>query len=292
MTITLSVADLASRGVRSLATGGRGVRTIATRAAKNETSEGGSINSLFGSALAFGASIVKKAFELILGGIVLSITALFSAFIRLVGFVWNFNWNTTDTALNAQLQAAYVQLAGSLGGTLGSAIGYLVCGVGGAALISTVNESLALTVFKELGEEALDEIAGNLAELIKITTKVIFQTWFTYIFKNVRSIFRSDGAKLRDKLIESGKITPEQMTELKAERDKPWSFAIGFNNFIESVPGGEIAQEFLEEFFDEFSGSCVESGYIIAQTLDTAFPDLFNGINAVLANSSTVTIVP
>lgn len=292
MTITLSVSDLASRSVRTAVTAGRGVRTIATRASRNETSTGGFLDSLFGSALAFGASIVKRAFELILGGFVFSIVALFRTFIRLVGFVWNFNWNTTDTALNAQLQAAYVQLAGSLGGTLGSAIGYLVCGVGGAALIATVNESLALQVFKELGEEALDEIAGNLAELIKITVKVIFQTWFTHIFKNVRSIFRSDGARLRDKLIESGRITPEQMTELKGERDKPWSFAIGFNNFIQSVPGGEITQEFLEEFFDELSGSCVESGYIIAQTIDTAFPDIFNGVNAVMANSSTVTIVP
>lgn len=292
MAITLSVTDLASRAVRAAVTAGRGVRTIATRAAKNETSTGGSINSLFGSALAFGASILNKAFEIILGGIVLSITALFGAFVRLVGFVWNFNWNTTDTALDAQLQAAYVQLASSLGGTLGSAIGYLVCGVGATALISTVNEALALQVFKELGEEALDEIAGNLAELIRVTTKVIFQTAFTHIFKNVRTIFRSDGAKLRDKLIQSGKITPEQLTELKTERDKPWSLAIGFNNFIQSVPGGPIVTEFLEEFFDELSGSCVESGYIIAQTLDTAFPTLFNGMNAVLANSSTVTIVP
>lgn len=292
MAITLSVTDLASRAARSVATGGKGFRTIATRAARNETSTGGSINSLFGSALAFGASIVKKAFDIILGGIVLSITALFQAFIRTVGFIYNFNWNKTDAALDAELQASYVQLASSLGGTLGSSLGYLVCGVGGAALIATVNESLALQVFKELGEEALDEIAGNLAELIKITTKVIFQTAFTYLFRNLRSLTRPDSAKLRDKLIASGKITSEQLGELKTERDKPWSFAIGFNNFIESLPGGEIVQEFAEEFFDELSGSCVESGYIIAQTLDTAFPDLFSGINAVLANSSTVTIVP
>lgn len=292
MAIVLSASDLASRAVRATVTGGRGFRTIATRAVRNETSTGGEISTLFGSAAAFGASIVNKAFELILGGIVISLAALFSAFLRLVGFVWNFNWNKTDTQLNAELQASYVQLASSLGGTLGSSIGYLVCGIGGAALISTVNEALALQVYKELGEEALDEIAGNLAELIKITSKVIVQTAFTHIFRNLRSIFRPDAAKLRDKLINSGKITQEQLTELKTERDKPWSFAIGFNNFIESLPGGDIVQEFAEEFFDELSGSCVESGYIIAQTLDTAFPTLFSGVNAVLANSSTVTIVP
>lgn len=292
MAFVLSVSDLASRAVRTTVTGGRGFRTIATRAIRNETSSGGEISTLFGSAAAFGASIVNRAFEIILGGIQLSLVALFSAFIRLVGFVWNFNWNTTNAALDAQLQASYVQLAGSLGGTLGGTIGYLVCGVGGSALISTVNEALALQVFKELGEEALDEIAGNLAELIRISTKVIFQTAFTHIFRNMRSIFRPDAAKLRDKLIDSGKISSEQLAELKTERDKPWSFAIAFNNFIQSVPGGDIAEEFLEEFFDELSGSCVESGYIIAQTLDTAFPTLFNGVNAVLANSSTVTIVP
>ena len=289
--LTISLASLPSRAAHLLATGGTGLRTIATRASTNTTSSGGTITGLFGSVFAFGASIVTQALKMILSGVTLTFNALWGLAVRTFGFIWNFNWNVTDKELDAQIKGTFLALAGALGGTVGAAMGYAACGALPAAVIATINEPLAVAILMNLGPLALDELAGHVANVITLTGKSITTTAAATLYKNIRGAIRPDGAKLRAKLVAAGGLTQEKIDKAVAERDKPWSFAIALEGAIESIPN-EFLKEFAENLTEEFGEACIETGYCVANTLDAALPNIFNGVNAALGGTTTVSIVP
>lgn len=289
--LVLSLSTLPSRAIRAITTGGSGLRTIATRANSNTTSSGGSITGLFGNVFAFGASIVTSAFKTLLSGVTLTFNALWGFTIRSFGFIWNFNWNTTDAELDAQIKSTYLALAGALGGTVGASMGYAVCGALPAAVIATINEPLAVSILMNLGPLALDELAGHVANVITLTGKSITTTAAATLYKNIRGAIRPDGAKLRAKLVAGGGLTQEKINKAVAERDKPWSFAIALEESIESIPN-EFLKQFVEDLTEEFGEACIETGYCVANTLDAVLPSIFSGVNAVLGGTTTVSIVP
>lgn len=289
--LVLSLSTLPSRAIRLATTGSTGLRTIATRASSNTTSGGGSITGLFGSVFAFGASIITAAFKTILSGLTLTFNALWGLTVRTFGFIWNFNWNVTNKELDEQIKGTYLALAGALGGTVGASMGYAVCGALPGAIIATVNEPLAVQILLNVGELALDELAGHVANVITLTGKSITTTAAATLYKNIRGAIRPDGAKLRAKLVAGGGLSQDKIDKAVAERDKPWSFAIALEEAIESIPN-EFLKEFVESLTEEFGEACVETGYVVANTLDNVLPSIFSGVNAVLGGTTTVSIVP
>lgn len=292
MGLNIVLTALSSRSARSLATNNSGVRRIATSGAGSVTTSGGIVTTIISGAFKFGASIVSNVIGQLFSLIgKIDFKAIWGAIVAVFNFVWNFDWHISDESLDAQIKGAALALAGSLGGTIGNALGYLVCGAAPAALMATVNEPLALLMFLEVGEAALDDIADNVANLVKLTAKSLVQTAAITVFKNVRSIFHPVGKKYKEILVSKGTLTSEQIDKAVEERSKPWSFASAFQERIEAIPN-EYVQEFIEELIDEFSGSCIESGYAIAGALDTFYPSAFSTLNSFFGPTSTVTVSP
>lgn len=297
MGVLFELGQLGSRAARTLATEASpgGVRRVALRAispAADQTSgQGNVIGTVFNSLASFGKTLMGKVFEGI-KQFAINFKSIFSLITKAIGFVWNFNWNVTDAALDAQLTSTYTAFSGALGGALGYTVGTLVCGVAPAALVATFNEPLALQILLDLGEESLEEIVDKFADVLKVTAKAITQTAAVFLYKNIRTILRPTNHIFRAHLVATGKMTTAQVEAAVAERDKPWSFASAFNEGIENLTGNEVIKEGIEEFFDEFADSCVENGYIIANTLDNFYPDMFRGLNTSLGLNTTVSISP
>lgn len=297
MGVLFELAQLGSRAQRTLSTNASigGIRRVATSALSSTntpgTGGGNIVTTVFNSLGSLAHSIVGKILEGV-KSFVINFKSIFNLIKRAFGFVWNFNWNVTDEALDAQLTSTYTAFAGALGGAVGFTFGTLACGVLPAAFIATFNEPLALQVLLDLGEEALEEVVDKFADVLKLTLKSIAQTTAVFLFKNTRAILRPTNHIYRAKLVATGKMTNAQIDEAVAERDKPWSFAIALNEGIEKISGNEIIQEGVEEAFDEFADACAEAGYIIANTLDNFYPDMFRGLNTSLGLNTTVSISP
>ena len=295
MGLLLELNTLGSRVQRVLSTTASpgGIRRVAVSALEQTPGgvPGSPVANLFNSLASFGKTIIGEVFAQI-KNFAINFKSIAALIVKGVGFLWNFNWNVTDAALDAQLTSTYTAFAGALGGAFGATMGTLVCGVAPAALMATFNEALALQVLLDIGEEALEELAEKFADLLKVTAKAIAQTAAIFLFKNIRSILRPSSVTYRAKLIASGKLNQAQIDAAIAERDKPWSFAIATNDFIESITSNEIIQEGIEEAFDEFADACVENIYIVANTLDTVYPTMFTGLNAALGLNTTVAITP
>lgn len=270
MPLNINLGSLASRVVRSTITASTGgTRKFSLNGLSTSTS-GGIVSFIWNGFARFGGFLLGKVISLLFSALIFSFTALWGILIAAFHYVWTFNWNATDAQLDAAIKQGFVQLAGTFGATLGNALGYIVCGAIPGLLTATFNEPLAVHMLEEIGDEAADEIASNLANLIKQTGMQLVKMTMAWLYKNTRAFFRSGAANTTRKLIQSGAISQNTIDKAKASKDQPWSFAIAFNNLVESIPN-QALQNFVEEFFDEFSDACIESGYIIAGSLDTFF---------------------
>ena len=268
MTLTIALARLASRTVRTSVTS-TGVRRFASSAIKSETDDDGNIISKTVNGFSrFGGSLLSKITSSLFSGFTWTFSAIWGMCVSTFQFLWNFNWNVSDADLDAEIQSSITALGGTLGGTLGNALGYLTCGAIPGALIFTFNEPMGLHVLENVGEEALDEVAGNVANLIKQTFNLFTKYAFNYGYKNVRKLFREPDSKFRQRLISEGHMTKENIDKAVEERNKPWSFSIAFNNYVDSIPN-EFLKNFVEEFVEEFSDACIEAGYVVAGGIDS-----------------------
>lgn len=266
MPLNLDLANFASRSVRK-AIGNNGVRRFAHSALEQKQDEGGNIFqkawngfSRFGGFL---INVVGTVFNL--GSFALS--TLWGWFVSAVQFIWNFNWNASDEELDKSIVSQFNALGGTLGGTLGSALGYLACGAVPGAILFAFNEPMGAYVLREVGEEAFEEISANVAVLIRQTGNLLVKTTVTWLFKNIRNLWRKPDSEFKRQLIAKGNMSPEQINKALADRNKPWSFASATENLIESIPN-EFLRNFTEELLEEFSDSCIEAGYVVTNSMD------------------------
>lgn len=267
MALNLNLANFASRNVRK-AIGNNGIRRFATNALEQKANDQTNIITKAWNGLShFGGFLLSKV-----GWqppwVKFTLSTLWGWFTGGVQFVWNFNWNASDKELDQSVTSAFNALGGTLGGTIGSALGYLACGAVPGAVIFAFNEPMGAYVLKELGEEALDEMAGNVANLIRQTGNLLMRSVAVSIYKNVRSLLRKPDSKVRQQLMSQGKLSPEQINKAIAARNKPWSFAIAFDDFVERIPNAFL-RNFVEELVEEFADSCVEAGYVVANAMDS-----------------------
>lgn len=282
---------LVSRQVRAglLSAAGMTIRTVwgALRAPVT----GGFIRGLWTGTRRFGGFLIKRIGALNLLGAALTFSALWGDIVSTYQFLWNFNWRSKDETLDAALKASARALATTLGATVGSALGYLVCGAVPGMTIATINEPLALYIFEELEEEAVDDIVGNIATLINQSAALIARGAFTFIFKNIRSLYYESSVTFRARLYSSGVIDRDKLDKAVAEREKPWSFALATEEFLEKSIPNEFLRDIVEETLEEFGESCIESGYIIAGKLDSFLAEARVTAGSVLGPERTVEIL-
>jgi hypothetical protein len=266
MGLTIKVAESASRVTRKTITSGksRSLTPLSTQVIKNKN--GGILGYLWNGLTGFIGSLFTGVFQTLVSGIQWSFTALWSGLIAAKQFIWNFNWNVTDAELDKTMSTAFDNLGNALGGFLGSAAGYLVCGALPGATIMVFNEALGLHILEKVGEEALDELTSSMATLIRSTFTSIANASVAFLYKNIRSLWRESDSAFKERLKKKG-LKGDDLDKALAERNKPFTFAKGLETNVNNI-NNEFLKNFAEEFIEEFDESCVEAGYVVANSLD------------------------
>lgn len=266
MGLEIYLTNMTSRAARK-SVANDGIRRFAKNAIQDhKDSSGNLIGKLWNGFTRFAGSLISKVWQILSAGIAFSITAIYSMCVSAFQFVWNFNWNATDADLDSQIKSSFVALSGSVGGTLGNALGWLACGAVPGATIATFNEAMGLYVLERVGEEALEEIAGNLANLVRQTGMSLTKAFTVWAYKNIRTLWRKPDSVVKQQLL-SGGMNQQQADDALAKRNKPWSFAKKLEDFVDGIPN-EFIKNFTEELFDEFGDACIEAGYVVANSVD------------------------
>lgn len=275
----IELGNLASRINRIKVTPG-GIKRIALNQYRQIQSQGGILKFIFDIAGKFVGFVCRAVF----GAVAWSLSTLWQYICSTTQFIWSFDWNKSNEAMDAELKNAWDSFGGILGGAVGGTLGWLLTGAVGGSIMFMFNEALAVHALNEFGEEALEEISQKAASVIKAGSKVLGKALFNWAYKTLRDrvMGNPDAIYLSDKQIQdqvtAGTLTPAQGEQNKKGRDalkaenarKPWSFALKFEEWKESLPEGFV-QNFVEEAFEEFFEAVQEGGYLLCQSMDNYY---------------------
>jgi hypothetical protein len=214
-----------------------------------------------------------------------SFSAIWGLIVQTSVSIYNYNFNATDTDLDTQVKSQWVGFASQLGGLVGSNIGYILCGFVPTAITFVFNPILAAAIVKELGEEFLDEIAGQTANVIRGAVYSVAVSGFNYAYKNARKALKQPYSPL------NSIVGREKLNQWGEPGGQPWSFAIAVENFVETIPN-PFVRSFTENLLEETWDACVDAGFLVSSIADTqlAASRLSNAYT--LGEDKTVEIYP
>jgi hypothetical protein len=123
--IGMILRELGSRKFRESSTGGILIRSWSASATSTNQGSGGLLETIFNGALRFGKFLISGIASLVS----FSFTKLWSWIVSGVQFIYNFDWNISDTAINKQIEGLWNSFGGILGVAVGKAIGWIGCGL-------------------------------------------------------------------------------------------------------------------------------------------------------------------
>ena len=280
--IGMILRELASRKIRESSTGGNLIRTWSA-SASTTTQSGGFLENIINGALRFGNFLISGVVSLIS----FSFTKLWSWIVSATQFIYNFDWNISDTAIDKQIEGLWDSFGGILGGAVGRAIGWIGCGLVPAATVFSFNQSLGTYLLKEVGEQALDEMLDAASEVINAGFRMGAQATFLWLYKDVRRALKDPsnpfGKALRGVL--------GQKTVDNWGTGESWTMAKVVEEKIESIPSA-FWKNFTEEAFEEGTEACIEAGFAVAGGIDAYLAQQQMTNNAVLGSDRTVEITP
>lgn len=189
--------------------------------------------------------------------------------VQSINFVMNFNWNATDAELDAITRQNIARLGGLVGGTLGNAFGWILCGVVPGLVIHKFNPLLGLKVLKDVGQEGLEELADNLALLVRSVLATATTWTVIQAYKGWRRLAK--GWAKNDPILKSLiKLVPglgKNIEKWGEKGSKPWTFAGARDELIEKLPDGWMENS-IEELVEETWEACVEALYVVAADVD------------------------
>ena len=280
--IGMILRDLASRRIRANSTGGSLIRTWNASAIVT-TNNGGFIETIVNGAVRFGNFLISA----ISSAISFSFTKLWSWIVGGVQFIYNFDWNISDTAIDKQIEGLWNSFGGILGGAAGRTIGWISCGLVPAASIFTFNQSLGTHLLLEVGEQAIDEMLDAASEVINAGFRMGAQATFLWLYKDVRRALKDPnnifGQGLRAVL--GGKTVDNWGT------GESWTIAKAVEKKIEAIPSA-FWRNFTEQMLEEGSEACIEAGYAVAGGIDAWLAQQAMQRNSLLGSDRTVEITP
>jgi hypothetical protein len=281
--IGMILRELASRKFRESSTGGNLIRTWSASAITTNQSSGGLLETIFNGALRFGNFLISGIASLVS----FSFTKLWSWIVSSVQFIYNFDWNISDTAIDKRIQGLWTSFGGILGGAAGKTIGWLGCGVVPAATIFTFNQSLGAHLLREVGEQAIDEMLDAASEVINAGFRMGTQATFLWLYKDIRRALKDPnnifGQGLRTVL---GSKTIDNWGT-----GESWTMAKAVENRIEKIPDA-FWRNFTEEMFEEGSEACIEAGFAVAGGIDAWLAQQAMQSDSVLGADRIVEITP
>jgi hypothetical protein len=134
----------------------------------------GILETIINGALRFGNFLISGIVSLIS----FSFTKLWSWIVSGVQFIYNFDWNISDTAIDKQIEGLWNSFGGILGGAVGRTIGWIGCGLVPAATVFSFNQSMGAYLLKEVGEQAIDEMLDAASEVINAGFRWVLKLLF------------------------------------------------------------------------------------------------------------------
>jgi hypothetical protein len=281
--IGMILRELASRKIRSTSTGGNLIRTWSASATTTTSNNGGFLETIINGALRFGNFLISGVVSLIS----FSFTKLWSWIVSGVQFIYNFEWNISDTAIDKQIEGLWNSFGGILGGAVGRTIGWIGCGLVPAATVFSFNQSLGAYLLKEVGEQALDEILDAASEVINAGFRMGAQATFLWLYKDVRRA-------LKDPSNPFGVALRSVMGDKNIDNwgtGESWTIAKAVEKKIESIPNA-FWRNFTEEGLEEGSEACIEAGLAVAGGIDAWLAQQAMQRNSLLGSDRTVEITP
>ena len=260
MAISLKTSDLVSRKIRAEI----GQRTIGPMFEKKPDNNN---NNIIASILSGIGALGGFLFAKVKGFFSFSFTKLWALIVASKQYIWNFNWNASDNSINQQIQEKWKQITINTAATAGNALGWLFCGILPSAAVMAFNEPLGAYLMSQVAEEARDELAESFGSLFQMIYIQSAQIAIASTYKSVRKLIKSNSPLIR-------RIFGEKMEKAVqawgGNDAKPWSFAIAYENSLEKISNNTL-REALEEFGEEFDESCIEAGYVVANSVDSFY---------------------
>jgi hypothetical protein len=225
-------------------------------------------------------------------------TTIWSWIVGGTTYLLNFDFNATDEDMEKRLEQLELALYGQLGELVGTTLGWAICGYLPGLTLLKFNEALAWHILKEVNEEALDEILGELGSFAVFVRNWQSQKFFTRMYCAVRALIKNAANESSDTLA-GGFIElffnkfPNLKKAAKTWGNKgsqPWTISRAIEDAVEKIPN-EKFREFLENALESLGDSCVEAGYIVAGSIDAWHYQQKLNKNQVLGEEKTVEII-
>ena len=281
--IGMILRELGSRKFRESSTGGAIIRSWSSSATNSSQGDKGFLETIIDGALRFGNFLISGIVSLVS----FSFTKLWSWIVSGVQFIYNFDWNISDTAIDKQIEGLWNSFGGILGGAVGRTIGWIGCGLVPAATVFTFNQSLGAYLLKEVGEQAIDEILDAAADVINAGFRLGAQATFLWLYKDVRRALKDPNNPFGNAL--RGVLGTETIDNWG--QGESWSMAKAVEEKIESIPN-TFWRNFAEEAFEEGSEACIEAGFAVAGGIDAYLAQQAMTDNNVLGSDRTIEITP
>lgn len=202
-------------------------------------------------------------------------TKVFSGFVSAGQRISNFDFNKTDEQLKEELKNYNIVLASSLGALAGRSIGKGLA-IGGAGLAGITvpkisSTALAKRLVEASTENAKEEILEEVQNVFNVTKSLIGNRILIEGYMKFRSFLKKQPIFVLERFFEP-EIADYIKNKWGAEGSEPLILSETIEEKIESISNPMI-RAFVEEGTEEFFDSFIESGFIIAQELDTAFAE-------------------
>lgn len=191
----------------------------------------------------------------------LSVGAVIRHVVRGTQFLWNFNFNITDSQIRQQQEAALTSLYTLAGEVVGYGIGALVCGgaTAGGVGLARFNLRAAANVIRVLSteEDIKDELISRMNALINGTMRAVSTIAFLEIYKNARKWIKAAAQRpeIRGVLPDSWEKVIEAWGK---EGSEAWTIAEAIESAIENISDAKI-RAFTEAAYESFTDACTET---------------------------------
>jgi hypothetical protein len=145
---------------------------------------------------------------------------------------------------------------------VGAGVSYLCPVIGGA--------SLARVIAGTAGEEALEDLKARLESALNQTATLITSSLAANFYMNYRSFLRNAPKEALRTLYDD--TTVDFIQNQWGKNGQPEiSFNKKMDDFVEKLPGGQAAKNFVENFLEESWESFIEAGFVISHQLDESY---------------------
>lgn len=240
------------------------------------------------------AKIIGFVVAPVLGWLKIDMASLWSLIVGVANFLWRFDWNASDEALQQTISEQNLMLASIWGGVVGQGLGWVAgisVGYGISFLCPVIGgATLARTVATAAGREALEEVLPAIGNAIRLTATAVGKSALINGYINYRKFLKNAPSGLIETIF--GKDTAYFIRNVWGNKGGPnMSFSTQLEERIDKIDN-KYVKAFLEELLEETWDSFTEAGFVIAHEIDQAYAQQKAQQQRELGPERTITLEP